>query len=162
MARARIHPVLIGGGIIALLAVLSVLLVSFVSMRERSSYEICKIRLKQIDIAVKGGALPSDAAWEKAGRGRAFLVDRHLWPTAQDRPLDLRCPVLGTSGPQGVDYRGPALAINRLGNQDPLCADRTGNHGPGRGGNVLMKNGSIYALEESHPLWARAAETTSD
>ncbi|HZN62187.1 MAG TPA: hypothetical protein VFC90_07255 [Planctomycetota bacterium] len=43
-----------------------------------------------------------------------------------------------------------------------MGADREGNHGPGQGGNVLLKSGDVREASESDPLWVRARETTMD
>ncbi len=142
------------------LALAAVLAVSFVSLRRRSDEELCRGRLLAIHLAVRGGELPDSPRWDAAGTGRAFLADRSRWPTRQHRELDLACPVKGTR--DDLDYRGPALPLRKLAAGDPLAADRTGNHGPGKGGNVLTKTGAVYTCSEDHPLWRRALETTSD
>lgn len=43
---------------------------------------------------------------------------------------------------------------------DPVAADKEGNHGHGHGGNVLTKTGDARYVEESDPLWIRARITT--
>ena len=45
---------------------------------------------------------------------------------------------------------------------EPIVADRPGNHGPGNGGNVLLKSGALQTCTERDPLWAQAARSTSD
>lgn len=151
---------LAAAGGVALLALGSVLAVSFVSMRERSRDEECRGRLLLVHLAVRAGDLPDAPGWDAAGTGRAFLAVRDRWPVRQRREIDLGCPVKGTRG--DVDYRGPATSIRRLGATDPLAADRIGNHGPGKGGNVLLKNGSVFGTAETDAAWRRASETTSD
>jgi hypothetical protein len=147
-------------GGLAVLALGSVLVVSFVSMRERSRDEECRGRLLLVHLAVRAGDLLDAPAWDAAATGRAFLALRDRWPTRQRRDLDLTCPVKG--GREDLDYRGPAVSIRSLAATDPLAADRVGNHGPGKGGNVLLKNGSVFAGTETDPAWRRASETTSD
>lgn len=161
MSARRIHPALVAGGVAAALALLSILVVSFVTMRRASDAESCKINLRILDLAVKGAALPRDSKWERASPGRAFFSDVHRWPRRPDRPFSPRCPVLGDRG-DGIDYRGPARSISGLAATDPYVADRPGNHGPDRGGNVLLLNGEIHEVAPDHPLWRRAEETTTD
>jgi hypothetical protein len=45
---------------------------------------------------------------------------------------------------------------------EPIFADRPGNHGPGKGGNVILKTGAISACAENDSLWSAAARSTSD
>jgi len=44
---------------------------------------------------------------------------------------------------------------------DPVAADRPGNHGSGEGGNVVLRGGSVKSVPEADPAWVRAASTTT-
>lgn len=55
-----------------------------------------------------------------------------------------------------TDFRGPAINANKLDDREPIIADRKDNHGHGRGGVLLMKDGSIHTCEEDNPLWIDA------
>ena len=143
-----------------LLGLLAILVVSFVSMRRGSNFEYCALNLRRISMALKSGDLPASPKWDAFGTGRAFLANHPEWPTRQKPDLDLTCPVRGRA--DDIDYRGPALPPTRMRNEDPFCADRVGNHGPGKGGYVMLKSGEILAAVEQDPLWLRAAQTTSD
>jgi hypothetical protein len=55
------------------------------------------------------------------------------------------CPLRSDHGE--CDYLGPAYSVNRLGDGDPVGADKPGNHGPRAGGNFLRKSGDVIELE---------------
>lgn len=147
-------------GIAGAVLTLALLVVLFVSTKKRSDFELCKTRLQEIDRAMRRGELFSSPKWDAAGTGRAFFARHAEWPSRYPIPLEFDCPVKGRPGE--IDYRGPARPLRELANEDPMAADRVGNHGPGRGGNVLRKDGAVHEAGEGDPLWTRAAETTSD
>jgi hypothetical protein len=75
------------------------------------------------------------------------------------------CPLTGDAiGPGRTSYRGPAWDVNLglYGAVSPVSADREGNHGPGRGGNLLTNLGDVLEVEENDSLWIRARTTTRD
>ncbi len=76
------------------------------------------------------------------------------------------CPLAGNEPvPDRTDYRGPARDVNGCADGDPVGADRNrpeNNHGPGEGGSVLLKSGSIQAYEESDPVWIDADSKTGE
>jgi hypothetical protein len=140
--------------------VLALLLVSFVSMRRESNLELCGAHLLIIYRSIRTGELLDSPRWDAAGTGRDFLRNTPAWPTRQLLPFETWCPVRGPSG--DIDYRGPARPLRLLTNQDPILADRPGNHGPGKGGNVMLKTGQVSPARASDALWERAAQTTAD
>ncbi|MBI2900011.1 MAG: DUF2950 family protein [Planctomycetes bacterium] len=97
-----------------------------------------------------------EAFWLKLSDRRIRLIDDSL--------LDLyQCPVENVDdGPGTCDYRGPAKNVNgaSYGDGDPVGADVDGNHGTGRGGNVLRKSGDVQTCGASDSLWSLAAEKT--
>jgi len=154
------YPILLlAGGAVALF-VSALLLVSFVSMRKDSGEELCRANLTVIGMAIRVGELPNSPKWDPIGRGRDFFRNQDKWPTYQQRDLDLCCPVKNTR--KECDYRGPARLLRELRNDEPMAADRVGNHGPEKGGNVLLKTGQVHTAGLNDPLWAAAARTTSD
>jgi len=156
----RIPPSLWIGVGAGLLFCSSLFLVFFVSMKKDSNEELCRANLTIIGIAIRGGELPSSPKWDAAGRGREFFLNQEKWPAYQKRDIDVCCPVKATR--KEIDYRGPARLLRELKNGDPMVSDRVGNHGPGKGGNVLLKTGQVCTVPETHALWAAAAQTTSD
>jgi len=64
--------------------------------------------------------------------------------------------------PGRTSYRGPALLLKKLSQEDPCAADREGNHGPGEGGNVLTLFGDVKEVGANDPLWIRARTTTKE
>lgn len=154
------YPVLILAVAAGTLVLGSIFLVFFVSMRRDSNEELCRANLTLIGMAIRVGELPSSAKWDAAGRGRDFFANQERWPAYQKRPIDLCCPVKAER--REIDYRGPALPLREIKNDEPMAADRPGNHGRGKGGNVLLKTGQVYTASLADPLWAAAARTTSD
>ena len=147
-------------GAVALVAVAALVGTQYRSMRSRADVTTCAANLRGLYIAVRSGELLDSPKWEAAGLGRVFIANYAKWPTKQQLDFDPVCPVKGQGN--DIDYRGPALPFPKLSNQDPILADRPGNHGPGKGGNVCRKDGSLFSCEDSHPLWSRAAATTAD
>ncbi len=67
----------------------------------------------------------------------------------------------GAGGLRDCEYRGPHRNVNwpQWPDEDPVGADRAGNHRDG--GNVLLRSGDVRSVGAEHPLWARAAVTTT-
>src|SRR5262245_40448636 len=83
-----------------------------------------------------------------AARGHAY------WEAvAGDRKDLLTCPL-----PGHAPYRAPAPDPASLRPIDLMGADAPGSHGPGEGGNILLKNGEVRAYRERDPMWKLAAE----
>jgi hypothetical protein len=73
------------------------------------------------------------------------------------------CPISGeAAGPGRTSYRGPATEVDLLRDTDAVAADKEGNHGRGRGGNVLVRMGDVRHYEETDPIWIRARTTTKE
>lgn len=160
MARKGTFPAAAVLAVALAVAAAAIVVVLFVSAKKRSNYELCRGNLISLAIALRGGELLDSPRWDEVPRGRAFLADPSRWPMRQRFEIDLSCPVLGEG--REIDYRGPARPLREIRPDQPLCADRPGNHGPGRGGNVMRKSGEVVSVGENDPLWAQAAETTSD
>lgn len=147
-------------GIGVTIIVVAVVVALFFNLKRRSDHELCGVNLRTIDRAIRAGEIFASPKWDAVPTGRRFLEESSAWPTRQHLPMELSCPVLGKPG--STDYRGPATSLRLLKIEEPMCADRPGNHGPGTGGNVLLKSGEIHPVPEDHPLWTLAARTTSD
>lgn len=147
-------------GVLAALAVAAALLVSFAGMRRQSNAQLCGANLRILYMAIRAGDLLDSPRWDAVGTGRAFIANTKAWPTVQRRDFDPCCPVKGTR--DDIDYRGPAQAPRLLKADDAFLADRPGNHGPDRGGNVIFKDGRLVDAALDDDAWARAARTTAD
>ena len=71
-------------------------------------------------------------------------------------PLACEDPVAGRTS-----YRGPTRPVATHRDEDPVGADREGNHDD-EGGWVLTKLGDIRFCDSHEALWIRARETTKD
>ena len=160
MSDRKSWPVLLLAVAAGVLFLSAIFLVFFVSMRRESNEELCRANLTVIGMSIRVGELPSSPKWDGVGTGRAFFANYKKWPSYQQREFDPCCPVKGTR--KEIDYRGPSRFLRELKNEEPMAADRPGNHGPGKGGNVLLKTGACHTVAENHALWAAAAQTTSD
>ena len=160
MGDRKPAPVILFAGGAGVLFIASLFLIFFLSMKKDSNEELCRINLTIIGMAIRDGELPSSTKWDAAGTGREFFANKDKWPRYQKMEFDPCCPVKGTR--KEIDYRGPAKVLRELKNDEPMAADRPGNHGAGKGGNVLLKTGQAYTVLETHPLWSAAARTTSD
>jgi hypothetical protein len=156
----KIPPVAwIAGGVLVVVIV-GLFGATFVSMQKRSDAEMCAANLMILYTHIRSGEHPDSPKWNDAGAGREFLANYERWPTHERRPLDLNCPVKGRS--REIDYRGPARPLPQMRADEPILADRPGNHGPGMGGNVVLKTGAMRPCAETDALWTAAASSTSD
>lgn len=160
MSDRKPAPVLLLAGGAGALFLAAILLVFFVSMKKDSNEEMCRVNLTMIGMAIRDGEQLYSPKWDAAGRGREFFANKDKWPRYQKMEFDPCCPVKNAR--QEIDYRGPAKPLRDLKNDEPMAADRPGNHGAGKGGNVLLKTGAVHTVLESHALWAAAAQTTTD
>lgn len=108
---------------------------------------ICEARLRALGEA--DTAFRAREGKSPAGRGAAYWKES-LGPDGSR----LACPL----SDQHLPYRGPASDPTPFPATYPLAADQPGSHGPGEGGNVLLKSGEIRACRELDPLWRLAAE----
>jgi hypothetical protein len=59
----------------------------------------------------------------------------------------LVCPLRDDEcGPGETHYFGPKVPFKKLGPNDPLGGDKTGNHGEGESGYVLFKDGRVEEI----------------
>ncbi len=94
-----------------------------------------------------------DAFWLKLSKEPTKLIDESLREIYQ-------CPVENVDD-EGCDYRGPASDVLKYADGDPVGADVDGNHGIGKGGNVIRKSGDVQTVGTNDALWAKAETKTS-
>lgn len=138
--------------------------VALAGLRKVDRRETCLWNLSRVAMAVIAAEPRASEGWDKIGAGRKFFVDSPDWPGPPPFPMDPRwfcCPEVGRPAPGRIDYRGPAGPIRRMDREDPIVADRPGNHGAGNGGNVVLRNGAVKAVTEADPSWLRASSTTT-
>ncbi len=96
-----------------------------------------------------------DGFWLKLSKMTPPMIDSTLGDIYQ-------CPV-ERADDEGCDYRGPKSNINdgSTADSDVVGADVDGNHGEGKGGNVVLKAGDVRTVTAGDPAWISAAKTTS-
>jgi len=145
----------------AAFVVFCVFLVMVAKVRKRDRTDECAVNLRHIHMAM---AMPDHPRWDEMPSGRAFWMRYQDWPahgTFKLHMSDVVCPVKGGKPGEEIDYRGPSKSYRTLEPTDALASDRSGNHGAGPL-NVLLKNGSLFPVEESTDGWRKAQSTTSD
>src|SRR5688572_3175567 len=155
-------------GIIAValagVAVLAIVVVSLAGLRRVDRRETCLWNLSRVGLAVIASEPRAVEGWDRVGTGARFFQDFRDWPGPPPFPIEpawFCCPEVGRPSPGRIDYRGPATPLRALDRNEPIVADRPGNHGAREGGNVVLRNGSVMTVSEADPAWSRAAVTTS-
>lgn len=92
------------------------------------------------------------AFWLKLTQTKVPIVD------AVREAEAFNCPLSASAGE--IEYRGPSGDVNYYKPPDPVGADLEGAHGPGEGGNVLLKNGSVAHYGADEAVWREAAQST--
>jgi hypothetical protein len=157
--RSLITAVVIGVVLIALVGV------SLAGLKRVDRRELCLWNLSRVGMAVIASEPRHAAGWDKIGTGPHFFREYADWPGPPPFTVDPRwfcCPEVGVPVPGRIDYRGPATALKGIDRNDPIAADRPGNHGPGQGGNVVLRTGAVKSVPETDSAWVRAASTTTD
>jgi hypothetical protein len=155
---------LIAAGVIGV-AVLAVAGIALAGIRASGRRETCLWNLSRIGLVVVGAEGHKSAGWDAIDPGRRFFLEFADWPGPPSFPIDPRwfcCPVVAPADPGRIDYRGPAGPIRRLDRNEPIVADKPGNHGSGEGGNVVLRSGMAKSVTASDPAWTRAAVSTTD
>jgi hypothetical protein len=157
-------------GLAAILLVIAVasavLLVTISRSVRRANVTSCASNLKslwtsQFNYAAQYGR-PDGKLPEATGSDFFLALQRTPKPMIS-RHEPFICPLSDeTPGPGKCSYRGPAFPLQMMEAKDPVSADKEGNHGPGRGGNVFTKTGDVIEVEESDPIWLRARTTTKE
>ncbi len=95
----------------------------------------------------------------ESGSGYWLALTRHQPPLLDASTGVLQCPVRHQAD-RATDYRGPARPWGGHYSDELVGADCPGNHGPGRGGNIVSVYGEVVAVGEDHRLWRRAEDET--
>lgn len=161
----------VAGGVLAVVAALLVAL--YTGARARGMEAYCRNNMRQLGFLAWNNKELVDPKrsgrdyWQ-AVREAAYKDVRGNWQPISPDPFI--CPVLGTtvskpSDASTIDYRGPVNPrdqLKGLTKEEPLGADRVGNHGSG--GHVLRLDGSVEdaprlvdRVKDGDPLW-RAAD----
>lgn len=115
----------------------------------------------QFNYAVQYGR-PDGRMPEATGSDFFLILQRTPRPLI-DRYEPFICPMSGEEpGPGRCSYRGPAHPIGTMSPEDPVAADKEGNHGKGEGGNVLTKTGDVGSYNWNEAMWIRARVTTKE
>jgi hypothetical protein len=147
------------------IAVLAVAGIALAGIRAHGRRETCLWNLSRIGLVVVAAEGQKAAGWDKIDPGRRFFLEFAEWPGPSPFPFDPRwfcCPVVAPADPGRIDYRGPAGPLRGMDRNDPIVADKPGNHGSGSGGNVVLRSGMAKSVEETDPSWTRAAVTTTE
>jgi hypothetical protein len=91
--------------------------------------------------------VPEGNYWVFCSRTTPPLIE------AESRAV-LRCPAREEPNDE-CDYRGPKVPWTALLPDDPIAADRHGNHGDDDSINVLFKDGSVMEAALDDPRWKR-------
>ena len=76
-----------------------------------------------------------------------------------DRTEVYYCPLAGHDPTlDQTSYRGPGSNANKMEDESPVGADFDGNHGAGRGGNVMSKMGDIRPYKADDAFWKKCDE----
>lgn len=143
--------------VIVIIAILAGLLLPAVAgVLDSARVANCANNLRQLYQLGNLRATSRKGHWPKE-RGEELWLSfaRSRPPLLEDDHLEtLRCPVLGEPFEDGVcDYRGPKDPVVRLRPVDPVGADKAGNHGERRGGNVVLRDGSVTEVGPDEKLW---------
>ena len=145
-------------------AVLALVVVTIAGLRRVDRREMCLWNLSRVGLTVIASEPRAVEGWDKVGTGSRFFKDYGDWPGPPPFAIETAwfcCPQVGRPEPGRIDYRGPASPLRGMDRNDPIVADRPGNHGAGEGGNVVLRNGSVKSVTEADPAWGRAAVTTA-
>jgi len=146
---------------VAALVTGSVAVSGYTHTQDRKRVAECANNLKQLwtmqanYMAQFGGRaklMPPDTGddfWLKLSKTTPPLIDPSLADIYQ-------CPVENAKD-EGCDYRGPVEDVNTYGDADPVGADVDGNHGEGKGGNVIRKAGDCMTYAPTDEMWKAAA-----
>ncbi len=156
MKRATTLPE--GIAILVVLTILGALLIPCTGGMRNGRSHTCANNLRSLHqvlhvyLAECRGRFPEErgaAFWLALAETKPPLID----PSSQEIYF---CVLKGEiGGPGETDYRGPADPPTNYTSEDPIGADKEGNHGEGRGGNVLLKNGSVQEVGPDDRLWVR-------
>ncbi len=147
----------VGGGVLVVAVLAALLLPAIHKAKQRAQVTMCANNLKQLwtlqniytsQFGSRGKKFPEAkgaAFWLHLAKTTPPLVDPSM-----EQEIFL-CPVRTPASTTGCDYLGPTRQVLELKDEEPVGADKPGNHTIDRkpGGNVLRKDGSIAEIFES-------------
>jgi prepilin-type N-terminal cleavage/methylation domain-containing protein len=140
--------------IISILA--SLLLPAIASAQRAAKVAVCASNLRQLYHMGHVYATSHKGQWPSEPGEALWLKFQKMEPPLIEADLKeiYFCPVRGEIRGLGeTDYRGPVGSVNRCLPSDPILADKIGNHGEGRGVNVLRMAGDVQEVDSGDPLW---------
>jgi prepilin-type N-terminal cleavage/methylation domain-containing protein/prepilin-type processing-associated H-X9-DG protein len=143
--------------VIVIISILAGLLLPvIVHVLHRVRVANCAHNLKQLYAAGQVYATSHKGNWPP-GRGDELWISFQQGhpPLLEAKQAELcLCPVKQDSDRRGeTDYRGPLLPWLKYRAVDPIGGDKPGNHGEGRGGNILLCDGSVHEMEADDAVW---------
>lgn len=121
----------------------------------------CRNNLRQLYQLGTVHAHQHQGQWPEAGDENLWVVFTRMKPPliSPDEVDILRCPVLDEDLQPGEShYLAPKVPWSKLGPNDPIAADRPGNHGDQEGRCVLLKSGNVVEIHRGDRLWRRCEE----
>jgi len=168
---------ILGAAAAAVVAV-SLLLILAARARQRGLMSHCRNNLRHLGVVAARNAALLDAScsgrafWQRV-RELEYRTVKGEWRPL--RPDPFVCPVWGRTpsrpeDPSSIDYRGPRRPrekLEEIPRDEPLGADRPGNHADG--GHVLFLDLSVREMPalvrpagESEPAWKEADRFLAD
>lgn len=148
-------------GFVLIVALVSGLALPLVSRGIRSAQvRTCAQNLRILHRTGSAYAATQQAWPDSTGEELWKTFTRTTPPLLKDEAVEvLVCPVLGSdSSPGETDYRGPRMPWKSLAPNDPLAADKPGNHGES-GGCMLYKDGRVEEVDDA--AWKAVASRLS-
>jgi len=136
-----------------------------VGSQDEAKKTLCAVNLKTLwthcfNYAAKYGR-PNGLMQSETGSDFWLKLKKTPKPLIE-KPDPLFCPLADHDWTvDQTSYRGPAANVNKMEDEDPVGADFDGNHGAGKGGNVLIRNGAVAQFGSDDPTWKAAAEKTT-
>lgn len=143
--------------VIVIISILAGLLIPVINIAlRRAKIAACSHNLGQLFKTAQLYGTRHKGAWP-SGQGEEFWLSlQKTQPPLIKEGLSavFACPLKERfGGPGTCDFRGPANPVSRLDADDPVGADKSGNHGEEYAGNVLRLAGDVQEAELGDKLW---------
>ena len=151
--------------VIVMIGILASLLIpALIGAQDGAKNAACVNNLSQMYKSLQIYATTRKGSWPSESGEDFWLALQRTTPPVIDPSMHevFFCRVKGEIGDLGqTDYRGPGVPVSKLGQGDPLGADKPENHGEDRPCNVLRKSGDVQTVPISDPLWDLCATKLS-